>query len=311
LQCYIWFIAISFVISSLGHLFSLNNDFIALLIPVRLLSTLLFVLWFALRFLQDIENRLTDRALGLGRTTDLTNINAVVQLSRIILVILALLMALQVVGISISAILTVGSVSIAVFGFAAKDMLSNFLGGMIIYWDRPFSVGDWIRSPDRDIEGIVERIGWRVTRVRTLDKRPLYVPNGVLTTIALENPSRMTHRRIKITVGVRYSDAHCIVKIVQAIETMLRENPEIDNMQTISVGLSEFAPSSLNILIYAFTKTVKWGNFQPVRQAVFLNILDIINKYGAECAFPTQTLSMPEGIFLVKESKTQKNISPH
>jgi MscS family membrane protein len=71
----------------------------------------------------------------------------------------------------------------------------------MIYLDRPFAVGDWIRSPDRDIEGTVEDIGWRLTRIRTFDSRPLYVPNSAFTSIAVENPSRMEHRRIYETIG--------------------------------------------------------------------------------------------------------------
>ena len=91
--------------------------------------------------------------------------------------------------------------------FAAKDLLANFFGGLTIYLDRPFAVGDWIRSPDREIEGTVERIGWRLTLIRTFDKRPLYIPNAVFTTIAVENPSRMHNRRIYETIGIRYDDA--------------------------------------------------------------------------------------------------------
>ena len=78
---------------------------------------------------------------------------------------------------------------------------------MFVYLDRPFAVGDWVRSPDREIEGTVENIGWRVTRIRTFDKRPLYIPNSIFSQIAVENPSRMSNRRIKETIGIRYDDA--------------------------------------------------------------------------------------------------------
>ena len=110
--------------------------------------------------------------------------------------------------------LTFGGVGGLIVGLAAKDLLSNFFGGMMIYFDRPFKVGDWIRSPDRQIEGTVERIGWRMTIIRTFDKRPLYVPNSVFSSIVVENPSRMLNRRINETFGLRYQDAdkfgaHC------------------------------------------------------------------------------------------------------
>ena len=106
-------------------------------------------------------------------------------------------------------------------GFAAKDLLANFFGGMMIYMDRPFSVGEWIRSPDKEIEGTVEDIGWRLTRIRTFDKRPLYIPNSVFANISVENPSRMTSRRIYETVGIRYDDIDKMDLIVAQVKGML------------------------------------------------------------------------------------------
>ena len=91
----------------------------------------------------------------------------------------------------------------------------------MIYLDRPFDVGDWVRSPDKNIEGTVEDIGWRLTRIRTFDKRPLYVPNGTFSTISVENPSRMSNRRIKTNIGLRYDDANKVATIIADIESML------------------------------------------------------------------------------------------
>ena len=121
--------------------------------------------------------------------------------------VLSALMVLQSLGVSVSGLLAFGGIGGIAVGFAAKDMLANFLGGLSIYLDRPFAVGDWIRSPDRSIEGTVEDIGLRVTRIRTFDQRPLYVPNSTFSSVSLENPSRMTNRRIYETIGVRYEDA--------------------------------------------------------------------------------------------------------
>ena len=156
--------------------------------------------------------------------------------------------------------------------------------------NRPFKVGDWIRSPDKPIEGTVEYIGWRVTRIRTFDKRPLYVPNGSFLTISVENPSRMTNRRIKTNVGIRYQDAEKMDTIVDDVKSMLMKHPEIDTNQTLIVNMVEFGASSLNFMVYTFTKTTNWVKFQEVQHDVFLKILAIIDSHDAECAFPTQTL---------------------
>jgi len=91
-------------------------------------------------------------------------------------------------------------------GSVAKDMLANIFGGLMIQMDKPFSTGDWIRTTDKSIEGVVEKIGWRMTRIRTFNKNPLYVPNGIFSTIPIETPSRMTNREIYVVIGIRYDD---------------------------------------------------------------------------------------------------------
>ncbi|NIP74156.1 MAG: mechanosensitive ion channel, partial [Gammaproteobacteria bacterium] len=120
----------------------------------------------------------------------------------------------------------------------------------MVYLDRPFAVGDWIRSPDRDIEGTVEDIGWRLTRIRTFDKRPLYVPNATFSTIAVENPSRMHNRRIYETVGIRYDDADKMGPIVADVRAMLEAHPDIETGRLLMVNFNAFAPSSLDFFIY-------------------------------------------------------------
>ena len=116
------------------------------------------------------------------------------------------------------------------------------------------------------------------------------------STVSLENPSRMSNRRIKTTIGLRYDDATKMKTVLSAIEDMLRNHPEIDTRQTLMVNLFEFGPSSLNFFIYTFTKTTDWVKFQAIQQDVFLKIIEIITNHGAEIAFPTRTIQVPEGI---------------
>ena len=216
-----------------------------------------------------------------------------------------MLTALQTLGFSISGVLAFGGVGGIAVGFAAKDLLANFFGGFIIHLDRPFKVGDWIRSPDRNIEGTVEHIGWRLTTIRTFDKRPLYVPNAVFTTIAVENPSRMTNRRISETIGIRYADVHSMQKIVEEIREMLKNHEEIDSNQTLIVNFLAFNASSLDIMLYTFTKTTEWVRFHEIKEDVLLKVSDIIESHGAEIAFPTRTLHLPDGVRLSGEAREQ------
>jgi MscS family membrane protein len=197
---------------------------------------------------------------------------------------------MQSLGYSVSGVLAFGGIGGLAVGFAAKDLLANFFGGLTIYLDRPFKVGDWVRSPDKEIEGTVEDIGWRLTRIRTFDKRPLYVPNATFTQISLENPSRMLNRRIKETIGIRYDDANKMQYIVNDTREMLLNHADIDTTQTLMVNFNQFAPSSLDFFIYTFTKTTNWAEFHHIKQDVMLAIINIIEAHGAECAFPTSTL---------------------
>ncbi len=265
--------------------------------PIQRVGVIFCLTWFLVRFISGGEKILVSED-KMKHPMDQTTVSAIGKLLRASVIITAILVVLQTMGYSISGVLAFGGIGGIAVGFAAKDLLANFFGGLMIYLDRPFKVGDWIRSPDKEIEGTVENIGWRLTTIRTFDKRPLYVPNSVFTSVSVQNPSRMTHRRIHETIGVRYDDAAKVAKIVQRTREMLQAHPEIDNSQTLIVNFNAFAPSSLDFFIYAFTHTVNWIKYHEVKQDVLLKILDIIDKEGAEIAYPTSTLhlaSMPGG----------------
>ncbi len=299
IQIYIWLLVITFLLTIFAQQFSFVKDINTAIGATRLVLTCLLIFWFLMRLIKSTELSFIERARrGQSHISDPTSINAIAQLVRVAIMIVVLLVVLQTIGVKMSALLAFGGVTTAVVGFAARDSLGNFIGGMMLYWDRPFSVGDWVRSPDRNIEGTVEHIGWRLTRIRTFDKRPLYVPNGVLSNIAIENPSRMTNRRIKALFGVRYDDANQVRGITTAIEEMLQTHPDIDQNQTTFVAMVEFGASSLEVLIYTFTKTTEWVKFQRIQQDVFIKILHIISSFGAECAFPTQTLHIPNDVLV-------------
>jgi MscS family membrane protein len=153
-------------------------------------------------------------------------------------------------------------------------------------------VGDWIRSPDKEIEGVVEQIGWRLTTIRTFDKRKLYVPNSVFSSIALENPSRMTNRRIYETIGLRYDDVNKVDVILSQIQEMLENHEEIDNKQTLMVNLNKFSEYSVDFFIYSFTKTTNWVKFHRIKQGILLEISRIISDNKAEMAFPTSVVDI-------------------
>ena len=294
LKILIWLLGISWA-AKITHTAS-NAEVFELIDPVRRVGVIVLITWFLFGLAKRFELALQspDR---VKEPLDATTASAIGKLLRASIVITAALVILQNLGFSISGVLAFGGVGGIAVGFAAKDLLANFFGGLTVYMDRPFVVGDWVRSPDRNIEGTVEHIGWRLTRIRTFDKRPLYVPNATFSTISLENPSRMTHRRIQETIGVRYEDLRQVRSIADAVKRMLIEHAEIDDNQTLIVNLNQFADSSVNLMVYTFTKTTIWVKYHEVKQDVLLKIAEIIEQHGAEIAFPTTTLhvaSLPE-----------------
>lgn len=263
---------------------------------LRDIGLVILVSWFLVRFISNAEQNLIDQ--NTDRTDedriDAATIEAISKLLRVSVTVTTTLVILQTLGVSISAVLAFGGIGGIAVGFAAKDLLANFFGGLMIYLDRPFAVGDWIRSPDRNIEGTVEYIGWRQTRIRTFDKRPLYVPNAIFNSITVENPSRMKNRRIYETIGIRYDDIDKMDGIVKDVKKMLQHHPEIDTSQTLIVNFNAFSSSSIDFFVYTFTKTTDWVAFHGIKQDVLLQIAGIISSYQAEIAYPTQRLQIDE-----------------
>nr|WP_324257180.1 mechanosensitive ion channel family protein [Cellvibrio fontiphilus] len=266
-----------------------DTEFYSFAEPVARLGLIVMIAWFIVRLIGGAEQIVTSPD-KMTEPMDPTTVSAMSKLLRGSVLVTATLVILQSMGYSISGVLAFGGIGGIAIGFAAKDLLANFFGGLMIYLDRPFSVGDWVRSPDKEIEGTVEKIGWRLTTIRTFDKRPLYVPNGTFATISLENPSRMSHRRIHEVIGIRYEDAHLMDAIVADVKQMLIADEEIDTSQTTIVNFNKFNASSLDFFIYTFTKTTNWVHYHQVKQQVLLKVYGIISKHGAAIAFPTQTL---------------------
>jgi len=290
----VWLVGLTFAADIVRH--ESGAAIFTAIEPVREIGVIYIIAWFLVRFIRNAEENLIRQKEVTGTPIDRTTADAIAKLLRISVIITAFLVILQTLGYSISGVLAFGGISGIAVGFAARDLLANFFGGLMIYLDRPFAVGEWIRSPDKEIEGTVEQIGWRLTRIRTFDKRPLYVPNSVFTTISVENPSRMSNRRIFETVGIRYDDAGKMSGIVKDVRQMLLEHPEIDSDLTMIVNFNKFAASSLDFFVYVFTRTTEWVKYHEIKQDVMLKIIGIIESHGAECAFPTSTVHIPNGI---------------
>jgi len=250
------------------------------------ITPIIILAWGILRLISSIEKVMLEREAKV----DKDSIRLFTRLIKISFVFVFVLGFAQYFGYSVSSILTLGGVGGIVVGFAAKDMLANVFGGLMIQMDKPFSTGDWIRTTDKSIEGVVEKIGWRMTRLRTFNKNPVYVPNGIFATIPIETPSRMTNRQIHAIIGIRYDDIAQMQSIIEKVEKLLADHEHIDHEEPCRVYFDLFNASSLDFVIWAFSSVTDSSEFKKIKGKLLLDVADIIAKHGAEIAYPTQTL---------------------
>ncbi|EKT53032.1 mechanosensitive ion channel family protein [Providencia burhodogranariea] len=266
------------------------TDFDLTFISTSLINfiTIALIALILMRKLFQLANRLEKKQIAKG--SDPTSARIIARIFKITIFVVIILLFGEHFGMSLSGLMTFGGIGGIAIGMAGKDILSNFFSGVMLYFDRPFNIGDWVSSPDKNIEGTVVEIGWRITKIITFDHRPLYIPNSLFSSISVENPGRMTNRRIKTELGLRYEDADKIGDIVNDIRTMLQQDESIDTGQTLLVYFDAFADSSLNIMVYCFTKTTVWAEWLAAQQEIYLKIIEIVKRHGADFAYPTQTL---------------------
>ncbi len=290
----IWGVAVSIIFEQLP--FAGTDAFDKYVGTVQKVCVIGTLLWFFLAYINQVESLIHRQIDRKRRQLDKISVTALCQLSQVMAIVIVGLVLMQNLGVSVSAILAFGGMGGLAAGFAAKDALSNYMGGLMIFLDRPFSVGDHVRSPDQEVEGTVERVGWRLTRIRTLEKRLLYVPNAVFSNISIENISRMTHRRIKTNFSLRYSDADKANLIQAKIVEMLEGHSLIDNEETMSASLQDINTSSLNFMVLAHTRSIDTSDYQKLVQEIVLNVIAILDELGAECASPSTTLYLAPDI---------------
>ncbi len=292
LRLVFWVIGLSISVELLQAVTEQANELFDLAPKVRQIAFIIIIAMFLNRFISYTEKNLIDPS-RMRKPMDQSTAAAIAKLLRVSVIITSLLIILQTMGYSVSGVLAFGGIGGMAVAFAAKDLLANFFGGMMVYLDKPFRIGDWVRSPDRSIEGTVEHIGWRLTCIRTFDQRPLYIPNAMFTTVVLENPSRMFNRRINEKIGIRYDDWQKMPGIVAEVKQMLIDHEELEtDSRTLIVNFDSYGASHLEFFIYTFTKTTQWVRYHEIKQDVLMKIMAIVNEHGAEFAFPTRTLHL-------------------
>lgn len=223
---------------------------------------------------------------------------------RFITIVIAVAMVAIEFGFDVNGFLAGLGLGGLAFALAAQETLADVFGGIVIITDRPFDIGDWISTSD--VEGTVEDINFRSTKIRTFSKALVTVPNSKLADQPIVNNSRRGIRRVSFKLGLRYDTPVEKMKIsIDKIDKMLREHPKVDK-ETIFVKFQDFNDSSLDIFIYFFTVTAVWSEYLEIQEDVNFKILEILEKEEVGIAFPSRSLYFNNKIDVEKIESSDK-----
>ncbi len=229
------------------------------------------------RLSEKTSSKLDDQIVPLLRKT-----------AKVLIGVTVFVMVVQNLGYSVTSLLASLGVGGLALALAAKDTVANLFGSVVIFTDRPFQVGDWVEFDG--IQGDVEEVGFRTTRIRRFDKSLVTVPNSTFSTTAITNHSARPKRRIDITVGVTYeTKAAQIQKLVEALRALIDSHEGLDRGFQF-VHFVDMGATSLNIRVYCFTVSTHWVTHLKVQETLMLKIMELVEAHGLEFAFPTQTI---------------------
>ena len=232
----------------------------------------------------------------LYRATEKLNPDLSKEIGNFILILLQILLGgiglgtmLHFWGINVTALIASLGLGGLAFALAAKDTAANLFGSFSLLADKTIRIGEWIKVDD--VEGVVEDIGIRTTKIRSFEKSLVTVPNQIVANQPIENFSRRDVRRIKISIGLTYdTSAKQMQNIVQEIRLMLQKHESIAHDEMLLVNFDSFGDSALNIFIYTFAATSSWEKYLYIREDVHLQIMKIVEKNNSAFAFPSQSI---------------------
>ena len=254
----------------------------------RVFRTVIIVLIFS--GIYNLVDSSSDLLMKVGRKYEFDRIvlSFFSKVLRVIIIALSIPIIADTWGIDINGFvagLGIGGLALAL---AAQDAISNVFGGLVIITEKPFSIGDWILASN--VEGTVEDISFRSTKIRTFAQALVTVPNSSLAKQPITNWTRMGRRQISFRLGVTYSTPKDKLEAcVQRIRHMLTSHGQV-HPQTIFVFFDGFNSSSLDIFIYFFTQTTVWGEFLAVKEEILYNIMEILEEEDVSVAFPSTSV---------------------
>ena len=256
--------------------------------------------WVAFALL-DVLGRAATRAAT--HTDTLLDDQLVPLLRKTLKVFLAVVVAIIVIdklGYSIASLLASLGIGGLALALAARDTVANFFGSIVVFTDQPFHIGDWVEFGD--VEGVVEEVGMRTTRIRRFDKSLATVPNQTFTSNTIVNYSKRSQRRLRTVVGLSYETTPDQMRtFLESVRTLLAGHPDLDP-EGQAVYFNELADSSLNVFVQCWTMSTGWTSFMEIQEDLFLRIMELVAAQGLEIAFPTRTLYLRDEQWGMRQS---------
>jgi len=289
-------ISFSFIIMG-THLFFLimlhETEFIKRVLETLVVYSIFWAIIAVINATRDIIYKATSK---INKDLSKEMGNFILTIVKILIGGLGLGAALQVWGINVTALVASLGIGGLAFALAAKDTVSNLFGSFSVLADKSIRIGEWVKVGG--VEGTVEDIGMRTTKIRSFQKSLITVPNHIIANSPIENFSRRGIRRIKMRVGLTYgTDSTQIKAIINGIKYMLTSHNQISKDDTLLVNFDSFGDSALSIFIYTFTTTANWNSYLDIREDIHLKIMKIVEDNGSSFAFPSQSIyleSMPD-----------------
>ena len=285
-----WLLGFAYAIDILGNRFNFSAD-LKYLAPFRSGAIVSCGAWILLRWKQELhKNWIAKSQLG-KKAIDPGAAHILGRLSSIGIGIIATLIVLQILGLDIVPLLAFSGVGAAAIGFAGKDALANFFGGLMLHLTRPFLSGDYIRIEEKNIEGIAEEIGWYLTGIRDLDKRPAYVPNALFSSVLVTNFSRMSHRKFEESFSLSFDAAFQIQEVVEELKVKITSHLEVDGELPILISFSGIEEHALKLSVCFYCLETRLVEFTRLKQEFLVMIHHSLRKRGIRFASLFLTLS--------------------
>lgn len=263
------------------------NYYLSLILEIAVFASIIWLLYNLVNVLsaylsqltEKTESKLDDQLVPLLRKT-----------LKVFIVIMGVIFILQNNGVNVTSLLAGLGLGGLAFALAARDTLANFFGSITIFMDKPFQIGDLIETSNA--VGVVEEIGFRSTRIRTLYNSVVSIPNSNLAVTEIDNLGLRKFRRLKTTLNLTYSTTPVQMEaFVEGIKAIIKGNEHI-RQDSYEVHFDEYGAHSLNVLVYLFFDVTGWSEYLQLKHNFLLEIYRLADEVGVEFAFPTQTLHL-------------------